>query len=62
MTLKHISKIITKSDDLVNTICPITYENLNNHLYSSNVIKLNCGHCFNYRAFIKSYNINNKNI
>ena len=62
MNLKNPSKIITNINDLENEVCPITYENLSKHLFSSNVIKLNCGHSFNYKAFIKSYTINNKNI
>ena len=62
MKVKNTSEIITNVNDLENDVCPITFDNLSKHLYSSNVLKLNCGHCFNYKAFIKSYTINNKNI
>ena len=62
MTLKNASKIITNISDLENNFCPITNDNLCNELSKKNVIKLNCGHSFNYRAFLKSYTINNKNI
>ena len=62
MKVKKTSKVVTDVNDLNNNRCPITFDNLTNQVSSGNVIKLNCGHCFNYKAFIKSYLINNKNI
>jgi len=58
-----MSKIIKRSDLITNKNCPITYESLKKIINSDNdkVIKLNCSHCFSYKAFIKSYIINNKN-
>ena len=62
MKLKTISKIIINVIDLENVTCPITNDNLLEIISSGNVLKLNCGHCFNYKAFMKSYSLNNKNI
>ena len=62
MKINNFSKLIINVTELENTVCPITHGNLLDELYHNNVVKLNCGHCFNYRAFIKSYVINNTNI
>ena len=58
-----MAKIIKSSDLITNKNCPITYESLKKiiNCNKDQVIKLNCTHCFSYKAFIKSYIINNKN-
>ena len=58
-----MTKIIKRVKLITNPECPITQESLRAIINSkyNHVIKLNCSHCFSYRAFIKAYIINNKN-
>jgi len=54
-------RIVKKKKNLQNDECPISHMDLENVIKSKKdfVIKLNCGHCFCYRAFIKAYIFNN---
>jgi len=55
-----MSKIVKNVKKIRNKTCYISNESLDKITENKNdfVIKLNCGHCFSYNAFIKSYIIN----
>ena len=55
-----MSKIITREKNLSNSHCYISKTPLRNIIKSKydSVLKLHCGHCFSYSAFIKTYIIN----
>ena len=53
-------KIVKNISNLKNVECLISNQDLRKTIKEEEdyVIKLNCGHCFCYRSFIKSYIIN----
>lgn len=55
-----MSKIITKEKHLSNLHCYISKDPLKTIVKSKydSVLKLKCGHCFSYTAFVKTYIIN----
>jgi len=59
-----MTTIVKNKKYLKNRTCPITYDSLEEIIKGENdfVIKLNCGHCFSYRGFIKAYIIDSKHV
>ena len=59
-----MTSIIKNKKKLNNINCLISHESLEKKIEDKTgfVIRLNCGHCFCYRAFIKAFIIDNKNI
>ena len=55
-------EILKCKNFITNKECLISKIELYPHISDNNVIKLNCGHCFFYPSFIKSYTINNENL
>ena len=56
------SIIIKNVESLSNEKCYISSLDLRNYIDDKKVIKLRCGHCFYYPAFLKSHKINMENI
>ena len=51
------AKIITKFEDLTNKYDLITYVDYDNDgggIFKHNIVKLTCGHCFQYDLILKS--------